>query len=193
MKKLLYLVIVAAAVMFASCKEEVVTQINPIAKAYFAPGVNDSYWEYMDLRATSADLRNFSVTVSDYEEYRNSCEEKKVYQEAISYKLGGGDCIVYSNSCTKDSTAYIKVAVPHSEPLYIEMDEQGNVDAKTCQKFEYLEDWNGFGTNFKDVLYLEVKRATDIYHYYYAKGIGLVYMYDDNQKVCLKLIGQDIH
>ena len=69
MKKLLVLALVAIALCFSACKEPHVTPINPLAKALFAPGGNDSKWDYTDLRATNPDERVFSVTVSDYEAY----------------------------------------------------------------------------------------------------------------------------
>lgn len=182
MKKVMFLAVMALVVLFSGCKEEHTTPINAIAKACFAPGGNNSVWEYFDGRATGND-RNFTVSISDYEEYQNSCDERKVYSESIKYKLGGEDCTVYSNSCTIDGTAVIKVAVPHSEALYLTCDENGNFD---CKNYEMLSHYDVNGVTYDNVHHFDVELGTDIYHYYYAEGYGLVYMYDDQQKVQLK-------
>lgn len=181
MKKVLYLAFVAMVVLFASCKEEHTTPINAIAKACFAPGGNNSYWEYHDGRSVTE--RDFTVTLTDYEEYQNSCDERKVYSEAINYKLNGEACTVYSYSCTQDGTAHIQVAIPHSEALYLECDADGNYN---CKAHDVFPTYDVNNITYENVHYFEVELGSDIYHYYFAEGYGLIYMYDDQQKVQLK-------
>jgi len=190
MKKVLFLALVAIAVVFSSCKEDVYTQINPIAKACFAPGGNNTYYEYFDGRATNPDDRNFTVTVSSYGENPFACDQKKTYRSSISYKLGDKDCMVSSNSCTENNTAYVEIAIPHSEVLYLECDAAGNFN---CQKHDYLPTYEVNGVTYEKVHYFEVVRGSDLYHYYFAENVGLIYMNDDQQKVQLKLTGVELH
>ena len=190
MKKVLVLAFIAIAFCFSACKEAHVTPINPLAKALFAPGGNDSKWDYTDLRATNPDDRVFSVSVSDYEAYENDCEEKKVTSEAISYKLGGQQCTVYSNSCIEDNTAYIKVAIPHADPLVLKCDANGNFD---CKAYEYLETYDLLGITYNKVHHFTVELASAEVEYWFAENIGLVYAQDNQGKVCLKLTGHTIY
>lgn len=193
MKKVLFLALVAVAVVFSSCKEDVYTQINPIAKACFAPGGNNTYYEYHDGRATGND-QNITVTISGYADTPYACDQKKTYRSAISYQLDGQSCLVQSNSCTADNTASIQIAIPHSEVLYLECDAEGNfVGNQNCITADYMESYNVNGVPYSKVHYFEVTRGTDLYHYYFAENVGLIYMYDDQQKVQLKLTGYEIH
>lgn len=180
----MYLAFVAMVVLFASCKEEHTTPINAIAKACFAPGGNNSVWEYHDARST--DERDFEVSISDYEEYQNACDERKVYSQAINYKLGGDPCTVYSYSCTEDGTARIQVAIPHSQALYLECNANGEFSGEGLQKHEVLDVYNINNVDYEKVHHFDVELGTDMYHYYFAEGYGLIYMYDDQQKVQLK-------
>ena len=189
MKKVFVLALLAMTVCLTGCKEAHVTPINQIAKLCFAPGGNDSKWDYMDLRA-SGDDREFSVSVSDYQEYENACEEKKVTSEAISYKLGGAQCTVYSNSCAEDNTAYVKVAIPHNDPLCLTCDANGNFN---CKAYEFLENYNVLDKNYAKVHHFTVELASNVIDYYFAEGVGLIYAQDIQGKVCLKLISSTIY
>lgn len=190
MKKVLFLALVAMAFCFSACKEPHVTPVNPVVKLLFAPGGNDSKWDYVDLRAQTAEDRNFSVTVSDYQSYEIACEEKKVSKEAISYKLGGQDCNIYSNSCTMDSTAYIKVAIPHNDPLVLTCDAKGNYN---CKAYEYLNSYEVSGKTYQKVHHFTVTLASADVEYYFAEGVGLIYAQDNQGKVCLKLADATIY
>lgn len=188
MKKIIYVAVIAALVLCVSCKEERVTKINEIARLCFVPGGNGSYWEYIDRNNTTGEL-NFKVEVTDYNEYRNECDKKKEYSEQISYKLGGKDCLVASNSCTEDQTATIKMAVPHSENLVLTCDAKGNFD---CDSTAKIESFSLSGQTYKNVHYFGVKSNTDYYHYYYAEGVGLVHLWDTEGKIFLKLTNYSI-
>lgn len=187
MKKLSYLFLTILAVVCVSCKEEHTTRMNEIAKNCFAPGGNNSYWEYHDARSTTE--RDFTVTETDFDTSKTACDEKKVYSEYISYKLGGSACSVYSNSCTEEGTAVIQVAVPHSEALYLTCDAKGEFN---CDTTDYFASYNVNNVEYKKVHYFGVKLGTDYYHYYYAEGIGLIYVYDEQQKIAMKLTGYQI-
>lgn len=188
MKKLSYLFLAVLAVMCVSCKEEHTTPINEVAKNCFAPGGNNSYWEYHDARAATAD-RDFTVTETNYDATQNTCDEKKTFSEYISYKLGGSDCKVFSNSCTEDGTAAVQVAVPHSEALYLTCDAKGNFD---CAETDYYPSYSVNNVDYQKVHYFKVNLGSDTYHYYYAEGVGLIYVYDEQQKIAMKLTGYEI-
>lgn len=190
MKKVLVLALVALTVCLTACKEAHVTPINQIAKLCFAPGGNDSKWDYTDLRTTNADERNFSVKVTDYQAYENACDEKKVTSEAISYKLGGEGCTVYSNSCTEDNTAYVKVAIPHNDPLVLTCDANGKFN---CKEYEFLDSYPMLGKTYNKVHHFTVELASDVVEYYFAEGVGLIYAFDLQGKVCIKLVDCTIY
>lgn len=189
MKKVFYLAVLALVVLCSACKEEYTTPINPLAISLFAPGGNDTYYEYADAR--SNEEPNFTVKVTDYSEYTNTCSERKVYSQAITYKLGGDNCTVYSNSCTEDNTAYIKVNVPHVGTISLTMDAEGK-----CQEwsnYEVLASYDVNGVSYPKVHKFDYEIGTDVYHFFYAENVGLIWVYDKQQKVSMKLIGHQIY
>jgi len=189
MKKVFYLAVLALVVLCTGCKEEYTTPINPLALSIFAPGGDGTTYEYADARSTSEP--NFTVAVSDFNEYTNTCNERKVYSQAITYKLGGESCTVYSTSCTEDNTAYVKVAVPHVGTISLDMDSEGKTD--DWSNYEKLSSFDVNGVTFNNVHRFDYEIGTDMYHFFYAENVGLIYVYDNQQKVSMKLVGYNIY
>ena len=184
MRKIVFLAIAAVMIVGVSCKEDHTTPVNEIAKACFAPGGNDSYWEYFDGRAQGSD-REFTVKVTNYEATQTACDDKHTFSEYISYKLGGKECRVFSNSCTEDGTAEIRFAIPHCDaPITMKCDASGHFD---CDSTAFLESYDVLGTVYDNVHYFGIKQGTNYYHCYFGEGVGLLYMNDNQQKVQLKL------
>ncbi len=188
MKKVFYLAVVALVVLCTGCKEEYTTPINPLAISLFAPAGNGSTFEYADARSNSEPT--FTVTVSDFSDYTNTCSERKVYSQAITYKLGGETCTVYSPSCIEDNLAYIKVNVPHVGVIEINMDAEGK--STNWTNYEKLNSYDVNGVSYPDVHKFDYEIGTDVYHFFYAENIGLIWVYDNQQKVSMKLIGNNI-
>lgn len=191
MKRIFAVLAVALALICISCGDKQVTYINNIAKNCFAVGKDGSYWRYTDLTAAENERDTFMVELSGMSKYTQSCSKSNTYSEAISYKLDGEECILYSNSCLKDGTAYIKMSVPHHKPIFLECDEQNNFD---CDGYEFLTEYIVDGHIYQNVHHFTISFGTYEMDYFYAENIGLVkaYSHKDQSEFCIQLVDYKI-
>ncbi|MEG2070634.1 MAG: hypothetical protein RR034_04595 [Bacteroidales bacterium] len=191
MKKLFYLTMlltmVLTMVLASSCKEEVQpTDVHPIAKKLFTIPKTGSEYTYYD-RITLTDV---NVVVTDYIDKNYSiCNSEKLYTKGYIYNLGGKACEIYATDCKVTGPTSISMSIPTmNNPLILNCDVNGKFD---CDSSSYMETYDVNGYNFKGVYYFEKKAGANTTHYYYAENVGLIYVYDDQRTVSLKLVNFD--